>query len=141
MRRRILFAVTAATVLSTASFSNVALAGSNGQQLSLRDVKGYIYSALVSGYNNNCQVVDYGISNWAGHDYDISGLYWQAGYCQSGSLVGLPYTYASTNYQGYEATFTLANPVGPPHSQSSAWWSCELDDIAMACKAGKDAYG
>jgi|ERR1700680_808205 len=141
MLRRSLLAVAAAAVLSTASLSNTALAGPNGQQLSLRDVKGYIYSALVTGYNNNCQVVDYGISNWASHDYDISGLYWQAGYCTSGSLVALPYTYASRNSQGYEATFTLLNPVGPPHSQSNAWWSCELDDVPMACKAGKDAYG
>jgi hypothetical protein len=82
--------------------------------------------------------VQIGISNWAYADYNLAGMYWQ--YCDP-YVVGIPYTYASSNYQGYGASFQLGNPYGPPHSQSSNWWSCKLDGVAMACTAGQDAYG
>jgi len=131
--------VAIATSLSLFSGALVAFAGSNGQHLSLRDVNGNIYSAYVDGDNQNCTYVEFGIGDWANHDYDIQSWWWQQWTgCNDGDVPVSVDAFSGTNFSGNNfATFYLS---GPPHSQTSDWWTCEVDG-ASACTSGQDAYG
>src|ERR1700680_628716 len=143
-RARKVFAALAIACLFSATSIHESFAGTDGQQLSLRDVAGYIYSATVVGYNNICNYVIYGISSWLNHDYDIPGWWWQqwtgsvGGNNCGGYQVDVS-TYAGANFSGLMAEDFYLN--GPPHSQSGDWWSCEIDSIPVACATGVHAFG
>jgi hypothetical protein len=143
-RSRVVCAVLAIACLFSVTSIHEASAGTDGQQLSLRDVAGYIYSAFVSGYNNSCNYEIYGITSWQNHDYDIPGWYWQqwtgseGGNNCGGYQVSVS-AYAAINYGSLMYEDFYLN--GPPHSQSSDWWSCEIDSIPVACATGLHAFG
>lgn len=128
------------------SMSSV-FAGSEGQQLSLHDVYGSIYSATVQGQNQECvtQALDF---TWPNPYMNTTNDWWQywtgfspgqQGYCANEAVV--VYAYKNSNWTDPLATYTLC--VGttcyPPHSQSSSnWTSCVMDRPGggIACTAG-----
>jgi hypothetical protein len=123
---------------AAALYATVAVAGSSGQQLSLHDVGGWVYSAQISGYNQSCSYAVYGISNWQYKDYDIPGWWWQGSGSPCEYQVRVD-AFASSNYNGYMYEWFYLN--GPPQSQSSDWWSCEVDGNPVACASGLHAFG
>jgi len=124
-------------------------AGSDGQQLALQDVAGYVYSASVFGYNNLCQYRQLGISSWNGpdngHDYDMSGAWWQDWYGTEG---GNQCYYdqitvqenSGWNYSGVWFQTNYLTQYEPPHSQPSNWTTCQVDG-GYACTSGENSYG
>lgn len=137
--RMLLTAVTAAGLLWGMGVA-LAYAGTNGQELSLRDINGGVNSAFVKGDNQNCYYFTFGISNWPNHDYDITGGYWWQNWSGCNPQYNVDViAYSQINYGGNPfATFHL---TGPPHSQTNQdWWTCKVDGQS-ACTSGKDAYG
>ncbi len=135
--RTLLISLLAAGLLSGVSLTGVS-AGTAGQQASIHDVNGGVNSAWLSGDNQSCQWKTFGISNWPNPFYDVGGYWWQQ-YNVSPCNNGVPQvdSYSSPNYQGtHIGIFYFAN--GPPHSQSSDWWTCRIDG-GYACKTGPDS--
>jgi hypothetical protein len=141
VRRRVatfLLAGVATLGLFMASGPTPAAAGSNGQYLSLRDVNNLAASAIVGGDNQACHFVYYTIDAWMAHDFDLTGWWFQSWNGCNPYYYVTVWTYAGNTLQGGEnGTYNLN---GPPHSQSSNWWTCEVDG-GSACKAGDKAFG
>ena|SRR5437879_2745459 len=137
---RVMFAAMLVTGLLSGLTVTGVWAGGSGQEVSMHDVNGNVYSAVLKGYNQSCLWKTFGITNWPNPYYDTTGFWWQKWdgsignnrcYASSGPKVD---AYPQANYQGgIFATFYFGS--GPPHSQSSNWWTCQIDG-GTACASG-----
>ncbi len=127
----------------------VALAGTDGQQLSLHDVYGSIYSANINGDNQLCSDVTIGFQ-WPNPYMNTNGYWWQYYY---GSYSGGVCDNQSVSVQGFlnsNYTDPITSPPGyvlyyngeyyPPHNQGTSdnWSSCQVDRPGggVACASG-----
>jgi hypothetical protein len=123
-----------------------AFAGTNGQELDLHDINGFINSAEVQGYNDQCLWATY-FAGWPNPYLEVTtnGLttgnpwWWQDWYGSVNGHQCYQYAtdvtgYANSNFTGYLADYYLATP----HNQTgSNWYSCAVDNsTGVSCAAG-----
>jgi len=148
-RRYIFLAMLGASGLLSGLLGVVtAQAGTDGQQLSLHDIYGSIYSAKVSGDNQACAYVTIGFQ-WPDPYLNTNGYWWQyyyggesQGICDD-AYVGVQ-GYLNTNYTDPITSSPYVLYYGgyyyPPHNQGTGdnWSSCQMDRPGggVACTAG-----
>lgn len=151
-RKRLSLGVLIASTLTFGILGVVtAYAGTDGQYLSLHDVYGSIYSAKISGDNQNCSYVTIGFQ-WPDPYLNTgpSPAYWwqyyyggeKDGVCDD-AYVGVQ-GYLNTNYTDpiTSSPYVLyyAGYYYPPHNQGTGdnWSSCQMDRPGggVACAAG-----
>jgi hypothetical protein len=111
-----------------------AWAGSDGQQLSLRDINGNAYYGDVTGYDQNCNFTSLNF-NWPTYYQDLSGYWWQdwngtvnGKQCSTGGMWFMGW--ADSAHQNLVFGQSLINyGTGPVHSQTGNWWSCKMDGV------------
>jgi hypothetical protein len=126
-------------------------AGTSGQQLSLHDVHGNYNSAIVSGYNQNCQYVDYRIPYWRNRDYNIRGWWWRGPYTCRSPAYAQPFRVQGCSQYNYGNCWDDSDLSrwDPPVSQwSSDWTTCAVDNAwpvmiwnPYGCTPGREAFG